>query len=357
MGFLRQRKWNIKKGEDIMKHLNIIVVVCILFFVGCSTQRFYLNPALVTYSREKLEKSSTVRLPDHWNLDNFKKITLGLHVTKGGTTIDRAMNARLQTEISKLKRFQVYSAYNVAGKTLFMNLADIGEAEFKEPTRQPALNYILNVKLDVNKSNRRVSNRKYYRYEVSCDWSLEDLAKQEVADSGVAKGITERLQYYTLNGIFIGGFVEADEDEAICSATMKALSVIANKIGNMYPVGGSITAVSQSGERLTLDKGFVDGIGKYHQVAIFQRRGKEKGVAIPIALAEAMPGCKQSNLHVYKWNDSDEDGRILVNAYRSNPKAFAKKNNLFAVAYGMPVPPEWEQDNTEADEKYRLRLK
>ena len=333
-----------------MKYFNILVFAFILLCVGCTTQKFYLNPALKMYSREELEKSPNVRLPDHWNLDNFKKITLGLHVTKGGVAIDRSMNARLQTEISKLKRFQVYSAYNVAGKTLFMDLADIGEAEFKEPTRQPALNYILNVKLDVNKSNRRVSNRKYYRYEVSC-------AKQEVADSGVAKGVTERLQYYTLNGIFIGGFVEADEDEAICSATMKALSVIANKIGNMYPVGGSITAVSQSGERLTLDKGFVDGIGKYHQVAIFQRRGKEKGVAIPIALAEAMPGCKQSNLHVYKWNDSDEDGRILVNAYRSNPKAFAKKNNLFAVAYGMPVPPEWEQDNTEADEKYRLRLK
>ena len=340
-----------------MKYFNILVFAFILLCVGCTTQKFYLNPALKTYSREELEKSPNVRLPDHWNLDNFKKITLGLHVTKGGVAIDRSMNARLQTEISKLKRFQVYSAYNVAGKTLFMDLADIGEAELKEPTSQPALNYILNAKLDVKKGERREGNRKYYRYEVTCDWSLEDLAKQEVADSGVVKGVTERVQFYTLSGVFISGFVEADEEEAICSATMKSLAVVANKIGNMYPVGGSITAVSQSGERLTLDKGFLDGIGKYHQVAIFQRRGKNKGVAIPIALAEAMPGTRQSNLHIYKWNDSDEDGRIVVDAYRTNPKAYSKKNNLFAVAYGMPVPPEWEKDNTEADERFRLGLK
>ena len=87
-----------------MKYFGNIAIVCMLFLVGCTTQNFYLNPALDTYSRQKLEDRPNIKLPEHWNLENFKKITLGLHVTRGGAAIDRALNIRLQTEISKLKR-------------------------------------------------------------------------------------------------------------------------------------------------------------------------------------------------------------------------------------------------------------
>lgn len=339
-----------------MKRIAICSLLGILFVTGCATQNFYLNPALQTYSRLTLEGKPDIKLPQNWNVDNFKKIALGVHVTKGGREINRSLNARLQTEISKLKRFQVYSAHNVAGKLMFMDLADVGEIEMKEPAKQPTLNYVLNAKLDVRRSVRREGARKYYRYDVTCDWSLEDLAKQEVAESGVAKGATERMQFLTTSGLLIGGFVEADEEDAICSATMKAIAVVANKVGNLFPVGGAIAAVSQSGERLTLDRGYVDGIGKFHQVAVFARLGKTGKVAVPIALAEAMPGTRESNLHIYRWNDANEDAKVVVSEYRANPRAYLAKHKLYAVAYGMPVPPEWETDSTEADERIRLGM-
>ena len=348
-----------------MKRISLYLVLAAVALQGCSTQKnFYLNPALRTFSRETLEEAAEIKLPPNWNVENFKKIALGVHVTMDGQEIDRSLNARLQTELSKLKRFRVYSAYNVAGHLMFLDLADIGEAEIKEAEKQPTLNYVLNAKLSVacddsrvDQSDGRRGYRKYFRFEVTCDWNLEDLGKQEVALSGVEKGITERLQFLTTGGHRCAGYVESQDEEAICSATMKALSVVANKIGNLRPVGGTVTAVSRSGERLTLDKGFFDGIGKYHQVAVFVRLGKNGKVAIPVALAEAMPGAKESNLHVYRWNDANEDAEMVVKEYRANPRGYAKSHKLYAVAYGMPMPPEWEQDQTEKDEKIRLGMK
>ena len=340
-----------------MKNFPIYAALVALLFAGCQTQNYYLNPALKTYSRATLEAQSPIKLPPNWGTENFKKIVLGVHVTNGGKEIDRSLNARLQTEISKLKRFRVFSAHNVAGKLMFMDLADVGEAELKEPKRQPEVNYMLNVKLDIRPDARieTRSYRKFFRYEAVCDWSLESLADQTVVESGVAKGVTERLQFLSPSMLPMSGFFpEMGAEEAVCSASLKAMAVIANKIGNRFPVGGEVAAVSRSGERLTLAKGFNAGIGKFHQVAICARVGRSGKVAIPVALAEAMPSPRTSNLHLYRWNEGNPDAEIVVREYRADPRGYAKKHPLFAVAYGMPVPPEWESDSTEADERIRL---
>lgn len=329
-----------------------VVVASVLS--GCATKNFYLNPALKTYSRAELE-SKDIKLPPNWNIDDFKKIALGVHITNDGKEIDRTLNTRLQTEIAKLKRFQVYSAHNVAGKMMFMDLMDVGEAELKTADNRPVLNYVLNARLSVKKNVREQGHRRYFNYSVTCDWSLEDLAKQEVAESGTAKGVTERMQILSYNSRRpIAGFLESQEEDAVFSATLKALLVVANKIGNKMPVGGRVKAVSRSGERMTLEKGFVDGIGKFHQVAVFARMGRTGRVAVPIALAEAMPGVTESNLHIYRWNDDNEDASALVAEFKTDPRGFAAKHRLYAVAYGMPIPPEWETDSIEADEKVLL---
>ena len=43
--------------------------------------------------------------------------------------------------------------------------------------------------------------------------------------------------------------------------------------------------------------------------------------------------------------------------YLADPRAYAKTHKLFAVGYGIPIPPEWEDDSTEADERVRLERK
>ena len=47
--------------------------------------------------------------------------------------------------------------------------------------------------------------------------------------------------------------------------------------------------------------------------------------------------------------DLDKDAKEIVNEFKSSPRGFfsQNKNNLYAVCYGMALPPEWEQNATK----------
>ena len=131
---------------------------------------------------------------------------------------------------------------------------------------------------------------------------------------------------------------------------MKALVEIANRLGNEYPAGGRIVGTTATGEKMTLDKGELDGIGVNQMCVVFVSDG---GVDIPIALAAAYPKkTGTSQLDVRRWNDRDKDAKPLVKSFKADPKAFLAENKIYAVGYGMPVPPTWKQGTD--DDKYRV---
>ena len=45
----------------------------------------------------------------------------------------------------------------------------------------------------------------------------------------------------------------------------------------------------------------------------------------------------------------DKDAKEIMNEFKASPRGFfnANKNNLYAVCYGMALPPEWEQNATK----------
>ena len=53
-----------------------------------------------------------------------------------------------------------------------------------------------------------------------------------------------------------------------------------------------------------------------------------------------------------KWNDRDKDAKPLLKQFKANPKGFLNDNKVYAVGYGMPVPPEWKRGVD--DDKYRV---
>ena len=141
-----------------------------------------------------------------------------------------------------------------------------------------------------------------------------------------------------------------NEKQAIEQAALKAVVEIANRLGNEYPAGGRITGTTATGEKLTLDKGELDGIGPNQMCVVFVNDG---GVDIPIALAAAFPKkTGSSQLEVRRWNDKDKDAKPLVKLFKANPKGFLADNKVYAVGYGMPVPPAWKQGVD--DDKYRV---
>ena len=98
---------------------------------------------------------------------------------------------------------------------------------------------------------------------------------------------------------------------------------------------------------MAMAAGYNEGIGAKQQVAIFLT---EEGLDIPLAFAEAAPkNDGTSMLSVYKWNTDHKDAKPIIKELQESPRKFLKnykgekKDGLYAVAFGVPVPPDWEK--------------
>ena len=325
----------------ILRISTLICFICVfsLVLTSCQTKKdIALDPTLTTYGKRNL-KSGEIKMPANYNKDNYRKLLMGVAfqdpTIKAGEispNISKTLSSRLQTEMAKLKRFTIFSAHNRGGVTLFQNLSDIGEAKMKEPVDMKSLDLILSGHVTVSKEKNDRYNDTLIIYEVEIDVSCEDLKTKTVKFAEKAKGRTTRRVFTHL-----GGFDENKEKQAIINASMKALMVAANKLGNTFPVGGKITGML-GGKRMTLDKGFEHGVGKDMQMVVYTTVG---GVDLPLGIAEATPGSTTSNLVMWRWNTGDEYAAPIIKEMKSD-RHWLDKNELYAVSYGMAFPPEWE---------------
>jgi len=293
----------------------------------------------------------TVQLPSNYNVDNFKKLQMAVafNVTAkdGKLKVDPALSGRLQTEMAKLKRFTIFSAHNRNGVREFKRLADMDESvKLDEASDVKNINLILNATMVISCDVHELHNDKEYVYVADCDFSCEDLKTRTVLFAEKARGVYGRKVRYSLTGQNYGS---TTEEVAIQSAALRALAIMANKLGNTFPTGGRITGISGSGETMALAAGYNEGIGAKQQVAIFLT---EDGLDIPLAFAEAAPkNDGTSMLNVYKWNTGHKDAKPIIKELQVAPRKFLKnykgekKDGLYAVAFGMPVPPDWEKQS------------
>lgn len=330
---------------------------------GCAStpETIDLGPKTVTFSEEELMKRPTITLPPGYNTDNFRKIRMNVFfgsidgkervMDSNGKLVERELaasqnlGARLQGAMAELNRFTVRSDYNRGG-ALAENIR-----KGDEGVKQDA-DISLSCKVTATKEKEKRYNDTLVIYEIDVDYSCEDLKTGDVAFAGHAKGRTARSQFVGITGRITGGFMDTPENEkqAIEQAALKAVIEIANRLGNEYPVGGRITGSTATGEKLTLDKGELDGVGANQMCVVFVNDG---GVDIPLALAAAFPKkTGTSQLEVRRWNDRDKDAKPLLKLFKADPKGFLNDNKVYAVGYGMPVPPEWKQGID--DDKYRV---
>ena len=301
------------------------------------------------YSKAELEDMDTVQLPSNYSVDNFKKLQLGVAFSvtarDGKVKVDPALSGRLQTEMAKLKRFTIFSMHNRNGVKAFERVADLDESvKLDEASDVKNINLILNASMMISCEVHELYNEKEYVYAADCDFSCEDLKTRTVLFAEKARGGSSRKVRYTLTGQNYGS---TTEEMAILTAALRALKIVANKLGNTFPTGGRVTNISGSGETMAMAAGYNEGIGAKQQVAVFLT---EDGLDIPIAFAEAAPkNDGTSMLSVYKWNTRHKDAKPIIEELQDSPRKFLKnykgekKDGLYAVAFGMPVPEDWEK--------------
>lgn len=337
-----------------MEKLNLVAfcgTAAAMLICGCATAPTGNDRPLPLkyYTKAELEDMDTVQLPSNYSVDNFKKLQLGVafSVTSkdGKVKVDPALSGRLQTEMAKLKRFTIFSMHNRNGVKAFERVADMDESvKLDEASDVKNINLILNATMVISCDVHELHNDKEYVYVADCDFSCEDLKTRTVLFAEKARGVYGRKVRYSLTGQNYGS---TTEEVAIQSAALRALAIVANKLGNTFPTGGRVTSISGSGETMAMAAGYNEGIGAKQQVAIFLT---EEGLDIPLAFAEAAPkNDGTSMLSVYKWNTDHKDAKPIIKELQDSPRKFLKnykgekKDGLYAVAFGMPVPPDWEK--------------
>ena len=339
-----------------MKTFNLAAscgTVAVMLICGCATAPTGNDRPLPLkyYTKAELEDLDTVQLPSNYNVENFKKLHLAVafNVTAkdGKLNINPDLSGRLQTEMAKLKRFTIHSMYNRNGVKAFERVADMDESvKLDKASDVENINLILNATMVISCDVHELHNEKEYVYVADCDFNCEDLKTRTVLFAEKARGVYGRKVRYSLTGQNYGSITE---EVAIRSAALRALAIVANKLGNTFPAGGRVTSISGSGETMAMSAGYNEGIGAKQQVAVFL---SEEGLDIPLAFAEAAPkNDGTSMLSVYKWNTDYKDARPIIKELQESPRKFLKnykgekKDGLYAVAFGMPVPPDWEMQS------------
>ena len=329
-----------------------LAAVSVIVFGGCASAPDRTQGGI--YGDRSTFAEGEIKLPANYNKNNFRKLMLGVVVQnvkidpRSGKQVAsenpaQGLSTRLQTEMAKLKRFSVFSAFNRGGVTFFQSLEDVGDAKMPKDVNMRALDIVLtlNLMLSVEKHERHSDN--LLIYEVEVDANCEDLKTREVKFAEKAKGQVKRVEKISLRGRRMGGYKQDDARQAFQQAALIAISKIVNKLGNYYPVGGRVTGIL--GDRMTMDKGFEHGVGKDMQMVIYT---PVSGVDVPIGIAEASPADKTSNLKIWRWNKDDEYAAEIIKEMRGDRK-WVMKNECYAVGLRMAVPPEWDQDEKVED--------
>ena len=358
-----------------MKRSNLSILGacgCTLLIAGCATTSSInapetnYGPKVTHFSQEKLANGE-VKLPAGFNTGDMKNMVMGVlikasnalppNAAPGETVlaVDPMLCTRFQTELDKMKRFTMVAIHGVDAQGDLEAAADMSNGAYQLAEQEQTQNIRLFLQgtltcLKARTVVRGVGNepdRAQIVYKVQLNVTCKDMLKGTVAFSELAVGKARPRWQTLIGGRASGGFDATTEQMAVWEAAQNALIELCNKLGNTYPSGGHIVGVSRTGDRMQLDKGFNEGIGINQQCCIIIDDG---GVKIPLAIAEAAPETTSptSSLKIWRWNEADPDAKAIMDEFKANPRKFFEANNncLYGCGYGLPVPPEWEQNAT-----------
>lgn len=333
-----------------VKTIVICTAIASLFFCGCSTVPNNARGPIPAkyYSKAELEKMDEVKLPPNYSVDNFRKMQMIVNVkvesADGKAKIDKNLSTRIQTEMAKLKRFEIFSLHNRAA-TEIEALGDLDETvKMVEPENVKASDLMLTGSIKVTMAINDLHNERVFVYSADGDFSCENAKTRTVYFAEKARGVWDRKVRYSLTGQAHGN---VSEEQAIQIACLRCLAIVANKLGNSFPTGGRVTNITGSGDTMVMAAGQHEGISPNQQVCVFL---SEDGLDIPVAFAEATPkNDGTSQLRVYRWNTDNADAKAIVKEIRGSARSFLRqykgdaKNGLYAVAFGMAMPADWDK--------------
>lgn len=234
-----------------------IYVIALSMLAGCATAPSARGPIPAKYySKAELEDLDEVKLPPNYSVDNSRKMQMGMNVKvvagDGKTKIDKTLSGRMQTEMAKLKRFEIFSLHN-RSKVELDAIGDLDEeVKVVSADNVKASDLMLTGTIKVTVAENELRNERVFVYSADGDFSCEDAKTRTVYFAEKARGVWDRKVRYSLTGQAHGNVSEA---QAIQIACLRCLAIVANKLGNTFPTGGRVTNITGSGDTMVMKAG------------------------------------------------------------------------------------------------------
>ncbi len=310
---------------------------------GCAGPSHQTNPNITVYDRDTMG-DRPIELPGNYSTENYGRLVLALDPgSMTSNAFDESnmgyMSLRLQSEMSKLKRFSVVALHGTNTSRL-AELADLGELELPEPADPTKVDLVANWNLNIHAEEEIDGRDKVITFICSINLTCTDMRTKLVKFSKDLDCRVKREQTTSRAGTVIGGFQyrnKADVQGLLQDIATQAAIRIANELGNEYPVGGRITGMLGT-DMMTLDKGSEQGIAKGMQMVVYANVG---GVDVPLGNAEAAPSTNTAQLEMWRLNTGNKYAAKVLKQMEEDP-SWLNKNKLYAVGYGMAMPPEWQ---------------
>ena len=314
-----------------------------LLVAGCSGPSHQLNPNLTVYTRDTVA-DRPVELPGNYGTENYGRLVLAL--SPGSLTsnaFDESnmgyMSLRLQSELSKLKRFSVVALHGV-DTTMVSELADIGELNLPEPADPATVDLVANWNMNIHAEEEIDGREKTITFICAINLTCTDMRTRKIKFSKDLDCRIVRGQETNRAGTVIGGFQyrsKSDVQGLLQEIATQSAIRIANELGNEYPVGGRVTGLLGT-DFMTLNMGAEQGIAKGMQMVVYANVG---GVDLPLGNAEAAPAVNTSQLSMWRFNTDNPYAAKVLQQMETDPN-WLNHNKLYAVGYGMAMPPEWQ---------------
>ncbi len=314
-----------------------------LLVAGCSGSSHQLNPNLTVYTRDTVA-DRPVELPGNYGTENYGRLVLAL--SPGSLTsnaFDESnmgyMSLRLQSELSKLKRFSVVALHGV-DTSMVSELADIGELNLPEPADPATVDLVANWNMNIHAEEEIDGREKTITFICAINLTCTDMRTRKIKFSKDLDCRIIRGQETDRGGTVIGGFQyrsKSDVQGLLQEIATQAAIRIANELGNEYPVGGRITGLLGT-DFMTLNMGAEQGIAKgvegfCHEEGGGGVRGGEQ--------AGPPSAVNTSQLSMWRFNTDNPYAAKVLQQMETDPN-WLNHNKLYAVGYGMAMPPEWQ---------------
>lgn len=341
------------------KIYSLAVFLISLLLVACqagvspSEQGIQIEPRLATRTAEGIIASGeAVELPANYSPDNYRMLTVAVSFFpedrnapgQFATEQTQTVASLLETELAKLRRFTILSRSQLGQQAIAAEVRyqDTGMVDVNDMIRfgrQRGADFAFAAGVTLAREIFDRVREQEVIYTTLINYQLINIQSGEIVEADKAEGRSRRTFFMMPSGNIVGGFNPNDEKQvtvALNEASINALKVIANTLGNTLPIGGKV--VGFRGDAFQIDAGRNEGLMGEQVVVLYT---SDMGVDVPLARGRVTPGTDTTRGTVFQWSD-DPSVADLVSMLRTDARGFMLDYDLWAVSDGLPLPPEWE---------------